>query len=135
MEDGLTSHADVTKAIDFSYNAVQQKKKAQEEQKVDNFQSVNGADYDKHGQKWQDVNEDAFNAEEAKVMKMVKNVFADYFSVDSHGGKVARLEHGNLGLYSLGAEGKLTNGHAELGQANANGMDDAQIPVPVAASG
>ena len=47
-------------------------------------------------------------------MKMVKNVFADYFAVDSHGGKVARLEHGNLGLRGLGVEGKLTNGHAEL---------------------
>ena len=102
---------------------------------MDKFQSVNGAEYDKQGQRWQDVNEDAFSAEEAKVMKMVKNVFADYFSVDSHGGKVARLERGNLGLHSLGAEKKLTNGHAELGQANANGMDDSQMPVPVAASG
>ena len=130
----MTSHADVSKAIDFSYNAVNQRK-TPEGQKVDNFQSVNGAEYDKNGQKWQDVNDDAFSAEEAKVMKMVKNVFADYFSVDIHGGKVARLERGNLGLYSLGAEGKLTNGHAELGQASANGMDDSQMPVPVAASG
>ena len=131
----MTSHADVTKAIDFSYNAVQRGKKPSEGQRVDNFQSVNGAEYDRHGQRWQDVTEDAFSTEEAKVMKMVKNVFADYFSVDSHGGKVARLEHGNLGLHSLGAEGKLTNGHAELGQANANGMDHSRMPVPVAASG
>ena len=129
----MTSHADVSKAIDFSYNAVQQKKEAPKGQKKDNFQSVNGAEYDKHGQKWQDVTEDAFSSEEAKVMKMVKNVFADFFSVENHGGKVARLERGNLGLHSLGAEGKLTNGHAELGQAN--GMDDSQMPVPVAASG
>ena len=128
----MTSHADVSKAIDFSYNAVQQKKKLAEGQKEDKFQSVNGAEYDKNGQKWQDVTEDAFSAEEAKVMKMVNNVFADFFSVEKHGGKVARLEHGNLGLFSLGAEGKLTNGHAE---ASANGMNGSQMPVPVAASG
>lgn len=68
---------------------------------------------------------------------MVKRVFEDYFSADSHGGKVARLEHGKLGLRGLGAEGKLTNGHAELHQANANAdrMDDSRMPVPVAASG
>ena len=131
----MTSHADVTKAIDFSYHAVQQGKKAPEAQKVDKFESVNGAEYDRHGQRWQDVSEDAFSAEEAKVMKMVKNVFADYFSVDSHGGKVARLERGNLGLHTLGAEGKWTNGHAELGQASTNGMDETQMPAPVAASG
>ena len=135
VEDGMTSHADVTKAIDFSYHAVQQGKEAPEGQRVDKFQSVNGAEYDRHGQRWQDVSEDAFSAEEAKVMKMVKNVFADYFSVDSHGGKVARLERGNLGLHSVGADGKLTNGHAELGQASANGMDESQMPAPVAASG
>ena len=51
-------------------------------------------------------------------MKMVKNVFADYFSVDSYDGKVARLEHGNLGLRSAPVEEKLTNGHAELHQTN-----------------
>ena len=133
----MTSHADVTKAIDFSYHAVQQGKQPPPEgQRVDKeFQSINGAEYDRHGQRWQDVTEDAFSTEEAKVMKMVKNVFADYFSVDSHGGKVARLERGNLGLHSLGAEGQLTNGHGELRQANASGMDDSRMPVPVAASG
>ena len=127
----MISQADVAKAVDFSYNAVQGQNP--EVQKAKNFQSVNGAEYDKHGQQWQDVTEDAFSTEEAKVMKMVKNVFSDYFSVDSYNGKVARLEHGNLGLRSLPAEEKLTNGHPELQQTN--GMNDSEMPVPVAASG
>ena len=127
----MISQADVAKAVDFSYNAVQGNKP--EEQKANGFQSVNGSEYDKQGQQWQDVAEDAFSTEEAKVMKMVKNVFADYFSVDSYDGKVARLEHGNLGLRSAPVEEKLTNGHAELHQTN--GMSNSQMPVPVAASG
>ena len=127
----MISQAEVAKAVDFSYNAVQGKKPGG--QKVKDFQSVNGAEYDKHGQQWQDVSEDAFSKEEAKVMKMVKNVFADYFSVDSFNGKVARLEHGNLGLSNAPAEEKLTNGHAELHQTN--GMNGSQMPMPVAASG
>lgn len=31
-------------------------------------------------------------------MKMVKNVFADYFAVDAYDGMVARLKRGELGL-------------------------------------
>ena len=131
VDDGMISQADVAKAVDFSYNAVQEK--IPRERKVNNFQSVNGVEYDKHGQQWQDVEENAFSAEEAKVMKMVKNVFADYFSADSFNGKVARLERGNLGLRDAPAEEKLTNGHPELHQSN--GMSDSQMPVPVAASG
>ena len=138
VEDGTTSHADVTKAIDFSYHAVQQGNPPPSGQKVDNFQSVNGAEYDRHGQRWQDVSDNAFSTDEAKVMKMVKKVFADYFSVDSHGDMVARLEQGNLGLRGLvGAEGKLDDeGHAGLRHANTpHGMDGSRMPGPVAARG
>lgn len=131
MDDGMVSQADVAKAVDFSYKAVQGKKP--KGQNVTDFQSVNGAEYDKHGQQWQDVAEDAFSAEEANVMKMVKNVFADYFSVDSFDGKVARLEHGNLGLHSVPAEEKLMTGHAELHQTN--GLNNSQVLVPVVAGG
>ena len=127
----MISQADVAKAVDFSYHAVQGQNP--EVQKVKNFRSVNGAEYDKHGQQWQDVAEDAFSTEEASVMKMIKNVFSDYFSVDSFKGKVARLEHGNLGLHSPPAEDKLTNGHPELQKSN--GMNDSQTPLPVAAGG
>ncbi len=53
-----------------------------------------------------------------RCLKMVKHGFADYFSIDSHNGKVARSEHGKLGLHNAPAEEKLTNGRAELDQTN-----------------
>lgn len=134
VDDGMISHADVAKAVDFSYTAVQGKKPGEGGREAKGFQSVNGAEYDRHGQQWQDVADDAFSAEEAKVMKMVKNVFADYFSADSFHGKAARLERGNLGLRDApAAEGKVTNGQPELRRTN--GIDGSQMPVPVAASG
>ena len=44
VDDGMISQADVAKAVDFSYNAVQGNKP--EAQKADGFQSVNGSEYD-----------------------------------------------------------------------------------------
>ena len=131
VADGKTSEDDVTKAVDFSYHAVQGK--PPQGPKVDNSQSGNGAENGKHVQQGEDATTRAFTNEEPKFISIVKNVFTDYFTVNSHGGMVARMEHGNLGLRSLAPESKLTNGHAELRQAN--GTKDSRIPVPVAASG
>lgn len=60
-----------------------------------------------NGQIWtKELKSDEFDLAEAKVLKMVKNVFADYFAVDEYEGMIARLESGNLGLNKVKFDSK-----------------------------
>lgn len=101
---GKTSHDEVAKAVDFTYNAVQGNKP--EEPTTNGHTNgvngtnghMNGTNGDAKAKEWVDVGKDAFSTDEARVLKMVKDTFADYFTVDSYDGLVANLERGNLGL-------------------------------------
>ena len=57
-------------------------------------ESTSGTADDKQ---WKNVMNDALNTDERRVMKMVKDVFADYFTVDAFDGMVANVKHGSLG--------------------------------------
>ena len=98
---GKTSDDEVAKAVDFTYNAVQGNKA--EEHTTDGHTNgtnghMNGTNGDAKAKEWVDVGKDAFSTDEARVLKMVKDTFADYFTVDAYDGLVANLERGNLGL-------------------------------------
>lgn len=73
---------DVSKAVEFTSSVVAKPNGA------------NGAEKDE----LQEVGKDAFTTDEVRVLKMVKNVFKDFFAVDSYFGMVANLERGHLGL-------------------------------------
>jgi hypothetical protein len=61
--------------------------------------SINANDIGPNGQRWTNTLKDQdFDAEEARVMKMVKNTFKDYFTVHSYEGYTAKLVSGQLGL-------------------------------------
>ena len=91
---------------------------------------INGEKSGANAQEWQDITKDVFTTDEAKVLKMVKNVFADYFAIDSFDGRVARMERGNLGLVKVGAETAPGN-HADDHRQPV--MPVAPMSVPVAA--
>ena len=84
--------------MDFTYSAVQGKDNKPESPAVNGASGVNGHTNGTNGQQWQDIKADAFTNDEAKVLKMIKDVYADYFSQDTYDGRVARVERGNLGL-------------------------------------
>ena len=120
VRDGATNEVDIQKAVDFTSKAVGPK----EEFTSNNtdIEGINSTKQNLHGQNWEDIKEKSFSAEEAKVMKMVKNVFKDYFQADTYAGKIAKLEHGNLGLVDLQQKQEQqqqppttngVNGHAE----------------------
>lgn len=94
--DGKTSQAEVTKAVDFSYNAVQRSKP--EEPKQNNVNGTACGPTDGKGKEWEDVENDALYPDEQRVLKMVNNTFQDYFTVDAFDGMVANLKQGSLGL-------------------------------------
>lgn len=128
VDDGKTSQTDVSKAVDFTYNAIQDNKP----EKQDAVNGINGEKSGAEAQKWQDVTKDVFTTDEAKVLKMVKNVFADYFAVDTFDGRVARMERGNLGLVKVGAETAPAH-QADGQQQQPPVMPQAAMSVPVAA--
>lgn len=78
------------------------------------------------------MNKDVFTTDEAKVLKMVKNVFADYFTVDNFDGRVARMERGNLGLVKVDVE--TASGLRADDGPQQSVMPVAPMPVPVAAT-
>ena len=92
---GKASHDEVAKAVDFTYNAVQGNKS---EEHTNTKGHMNGINDDAKAKEWVDVGKDAFSTDEARVLKMVKDTFADYFTVDAYDGLVANLERGSLGL-------------------------------------
>ena len=98
---GRTTQDEVVKAVDFTYNAVQGNK-AEEHTTNGHMKGanghVNGTSGDATAKEWINVRKDAFSTDEARVLKMVKDTFTDYFTVDSYDGLVANLERGNLGL-------------------------------------
>lgn len=128
----MTSETDVRKAVDFTSKAVEGPASNLNQFTSPNtdIDGINNAKQNLHGQKWEDIKRDAMSAEEAKVMKMVKNVLTDYFQADSYAGKVARLENGNLTLVNAPVkEGIMNgmNGHAAEPMVNGHA-------TPVAAS-
>lgn len=125
VDDGKTSQTDVFKAVDFTYNAIQ-------DSRLEKQQAIHGEKIGANTQEWHDVTEDTFTTDEAKVLKMVKNVFADYFAVDNFDGRVARMELGNLGLDKVGAETAPANHKAE--NQHQPVVPLAPTMVPVAAS-
>ncbi|KAM3080828.1 hypothetical protein ACMFMG_004782 [Clarireedia jacksonii] len=79
---------DVSKAVEFTSSVVA---------KPNGVNGDNGHNGDKKDG-LQEVGKDAFTTDEERVLKMVKNVFKDFFAVDSYFGMVANLERGSLGL-------------------------------------
>lgn len=91
--DGKVKSSDVHKAVDFTTNAVGRNGG------TDKNIAMAKANGEANGQKWtEELNKDAMSIEESRVLKMVKDTFADYFTVDVYEGMAARLESGNLGL-------------------------------------
>ena len=81
-------------------NTPDERKAVVQELQNGNEKATDGDDAD--SKNWKHVVNDALEADERKVMKMVKNVFADYFTVDAFDGMVANLKHGSLGLVKTG---------------------------------
>ncbi|KAL9132612.1 MAG: hypothetical protein Q9175_006212 [Cornicularia normoerica] len=98
VRDGKTSQTEISKAVDFTYNAVQRNNPDEREAVLAKLTGTNGTATDTEAKKWQDVGKEAFSTDEARVLKMVKDTFADYFTVDAFDGMVANLERGKLGL-------------------------------------
>lgn len=88
---GKSSQAMVDKSNDFTYNAIEKstvdgkapKGFGLKEAGKGNWEAPEAEDLDKH---------------EQKILKMIKNVFKDFFDADSFNGMVARMDRGNLGL-------------------------------------
>ena len=98
MEDGKVSESEVTKAVDFTYNAVQRQNPEGAEGVLQRPTETKRAPNDMGAKEWTDVDDEALNKHEAGVLKMAKNIFGDYFTVDTFDGMVANVERGNLGL-------------------------------------
>ena len=99
--DGKTTQAEVYKAVDFTFNAVQRNNPEGRGAVLQNVNSTNGNasdPTDAKAKEWVDVREDAHSTDEQRVLKMVNKVFQDYFSVDVFDGMVANLNRGSLGL-------------------------------------
>ena len=94
--DGKTSQAEVAKAVDFSYNAVQGSKP--EEPKQNGINGTASRPTDGKGKEWEDVKNDVLYPDEQRVLKMVNDTFQDYFTVDAFDGMGANLKQGSLGL-------------------------------------
>ena len=130
--NGQASQAEVSKAVDFTFKAVQRKSLEEREVVLEKLKAVSDGTFapnDKQAQEWVGVVKDAFSTDEDRVLKMVKNVFADYFSVDEHGGLVANLEKGNLGLVQLTSEDHTTTNQTTVEPST--GVTAAQKEVSV----
>lgn len=106
MDDGKTSKEDISKAVDFTYNAVHGKPPKEREADVQKLEESNSGTADSDSKQWKSVMNEALNTDERRVMKMVKDVFADYFAVDAFDGMVANVKHGSLGLVKTVPEGE-----------------------------
>lgn len=98
--NGTTSQAEISKAVDFTYNAVQRKNTEEQEAALQKSNGTNGnasGPTDTKGKEWVEVN-NALSTDEQRVLKMVKDTFQDYFTVDAFDGMVANLQRGSLGL-------------------------------------
>ncbi|KAL8795410.1 MAG: hypothetical protein Q9195_002151 [Heterodermia aff. obscurata] len=100
--DGRISKEEVYKAVDFTYNAVNQNKQPEERKAV--VQELQNSDDQAEGAKgthsttWKAVANEVLEDEERKFMKLAKNVFTAFFTVDAFDGMVVNLKHGSLGL-------------------------------------
>ena len=111
VDDSRASKEEISKAVDFTYNAVHHNTPKEREAIVQKMEESNndGAAGAANGEskQWKNVMNDALNTDERRVMKMVKDVFADYFTVDAFNGMVANLKHGSLGLVKTASGDKL----------------------------
>lgn len=99
--EGKTSQAEVSKAVDFTFNAVQRNNTEEHGAVLQKLNGPNGNAFDPtdlKAKEWVDVVNDALSTDEQRVLKMVKDTFQDYFTVDSFDGMVANLKRGSLGL-------------------------------------
>jgi len=83
----------VNKTAEFTKNAIEQSRAMEKK--------ANGNGSDANGKEWEDVDTDALSKEEGKTMKMITNVFKDFFTADEFNGYVASLERGSLGLTKI----------------------------------
>ena len=83
-------------------NTPEERKAVVQELQNSNDQAEGGNGTSSHT--WKTVVNEALEDEERKVMTVVKNVFADYFTVDAFDGMVANLKHGSLGLVKTSIE-------------------------------
>lgn len=99
--EGRTSQAEVSKAVDFTFNAVQRNNPEEHGAVLQKPNGPNGNasdPTDPKAKEWVDVVKDALSTDEQRVLKMVKDTFQDYFTVDAFDGMVANLKRGSLGL-------------------------------------
>lgn len=104
--DGKTDKDAIKQAVDFTYNAVQGKKNTPKN--PEGPEAGEGKTFDKDGKNfglteagpgnYQELEKVEFSPDEARVLKMVKDTFQDYFTVDAFEGLVAHLKRGSLGL-------------------------------------
>jgi hypothetical protein len=102
--NGQIPKADVSKAIDFTYNAVQGNNHEEREAVPHKMNGINDqacGPTDAKAKEWEDVGKDAFSTDEGRVLKMVMDTFKDYFTVDAYDGLVANLQRGSLGLVKI----------------------------------
>ena len=126
VRDAMIPQADISKAVDFTYNAVQGNT-------PEKPTSTNGTATDAETNKWQDVGEEAFSTDEARVLKMVKATFADYFTVDAFDGMVANLERGKLGLVKAGGRTQPSLEEDEIDEKKPLVVEMTPMPAPIAA--
>ncbi|KAH8585720.1 non-heme halogenase [Bisporella sp. PMI_857] len=107
---------DISKAVEFTSSVVA---------KSNGTNGTNGHKADEKDQ-LQEVGKDAFTTDEERVLKMVKNVFKDFFAVDSYYGMVANLERGSLGLVK-----NMQDTMTEMKQPVAAGMPVAEVAARV----
>ena len=128
VRDGKISEGEISKAVDFTYNAVNRNNP--EERKVVLEKLTSGPAPDEQSKEWQDIEKDAFSTDESRVLKMVKGVFADYFSADAFFGFVANLERGRLGLVKSAPNQRASgDGDGKLQAA----VDVVPVSAPLAA--
>jgi hypothetical protein len=82
------TQTEIAKAVDFSFNKVQG---SSENNKANGHATENG-------QQTAAIGKEDFSTDEQRVLKMVKDTFADFFTVDVYYGMVANLQKGSLGL-------------------------------------
>ncbi len=82
------TQTEIAKAVDFTFN------------KVQGSSETNGANghATENGQETVAIAKDDFSTDEERVLRMVKDTFADFFTVDVYYGMVANLQRGSLGL-------------------------------------
>ena len=100
MDNGGVSESDITKAVDFTYNAAQRKNPAAGEKAglQTTTTDTNDMAADPGANEWKDIEREALSKEEAHILQMAKNTFGDYFTDQTFAGLAANIERGNLGL-------------------------------------